>query len=132
MISLYESQIDDIPQVSELENEMVVQPFSEEEVQKIVFQMDHNKTSGPDGFPVELYQACWDIIKNELMTLFMDFHLGYLPLYNLNFGTIILIPKCREAITIQQYKPICLLNISFKFFTKVATNRITKVAKKDN
>jgi hypothetical protein len=132
MISLYESQIDDIPQVSELENEMVVQPFSEEEVQKIVFQMDHNKTSGPDGFPVELYQACWDIIKNELMVLFMDFHLGYLPLYSLNFGTIILIPKCREAITIQQYKPICLLNISFKLFTKVATNRITKVAKKDN
>jgi hypothetical protein len=132
MISLYESQIDDIPQVSELENEMVVQPFSEEEVQKIVFQMDHNKTSGRDGFPVELYQACWDIIKNEFMALFMDFHLGYLPLYSLNFGTIILIPKCREAITIQQYKLICLLNISFKFFTKVATNRITKVAKKDN
>ncbi|WVZ94912.1 LOW QUALITY PROTEIN: hypothetical protein U9M48_040741, partial [Paspalum notatum var. saurae] len=34
------------------------------------------------------------------------------------------------AINIQQYRPICLLNVSFKIFTKVATNRINKVAQK--
>jgi hypothetical protein len=63
------------------------------------------------------------------MALFMEFHLGNLPLYSLNFGTIILIPKCREVVTIQQYKLICLLNVSFKIFTKVTTNRVTEVAK---
>jgi hypothetical protein len=64
------------------------------------------------------------------MTLFMEFHSGRLLLYSLNFGTIILIPKCREAVTIQQYRPICLLNVSFKFFTKVTMNRVSEVAKK--
>jgi hypothetical protein len=63
--------------------------------------MEHNKAPGPDGFPAEFYQACWDIIKKDLMALSMEFHLGNLPLYSLNFGTIILIPKCREAVTIQ-------------------------------
>jgi hypothetical protein len=29
-----------------------------------------------------------------LMALFTDFHDGFLPLYRLNFGMIILIPKC--------------------------------------
>jgi hypothetical protein len=29
---------------------------------------------------------------------------------------------------IQQYRPICLLNVSFKIFTKVGTNSIIKVA----
>jgi hypothetical protein len=29
---------------------------------------------------------------------------------------------------IQQYKPICLLNVSYKIFTKVATNSINQVA----
>jgi hypothetical protein len=28
---------------------------------------------------------------------------------------------------IQQYKPICLLNVSYKIFTKVTTNRINQV-----
>jgi hypothetical protein len=79
---------------------------------------------------VEFYQACWDIIKKDLMALFMEFHLGNLSLYSLNFGTIILIPKSREVITIQQYRPICLLNVSFKIFTKVVAIRMTEVAKK--
>src|SRR5574344_1317365 len=64
------------------------------------------------------------------MLLFHDFHTGDLPIYSLNFGTIILLPKCKEATKIQQYRPICLLNVSFKIFTKVATNRIALVAQK--
>jgi hypothetical protein len=51
--------------------------------------MEHNKAPGPDGFPVEFYQACWEIIKEDLMELFWDFHSGNLPLYSLNFGTCI-------------------------------------------
>jgi hypothetical protein len=86
--------------------------------------MEHNKTPGLDGFPTKFYEACWNFIKEDLLALFMDFHAGALPLYMLNFGMIILIPKCWEATTIQQYRPICLLNVSFKIFTKVSNNRI--------
>ena len=53
---------------------------------------------------------------------------GNLQLYKLNFGVITLIPKKEEAVQIQQYRPICLLNVSFKIFTKVATNRVTGIA----
>jgi hypothetical protein len=86
--------------------------------------MEHNKALGPYGFLAEFYQVFWDLIKNDLMALFREFHRGNLPLYNLNFGTIILLPKCAEAMTIQQYRPICLLNVSLKIFTKVITNRL--------
>ena len=64
------------------------------------------------------------------MALFMEFHEGTLPLNSLNFGTIILLPKKKDAKAIQQYRPICLLNVSFKIFTKVATNRLSIVAQK--
>jgi hypothetical protein len=57
-ISLDESRTDDIPQVSEVENEQLVKPFSGKEVRHMVFQMEHNKAPGPDGFPTEFYQAC--------------------------------------------------------------------------
>lgn len=48
-------------------------------------------------------------------------------MFSLNFGVITLIPKVKEANRIQQYRPICLLNVSFKIFTKNATNRINSV-----
>jgi hypothetical protein len=38
--------------------------------------------------------------------------------------------KNKEAINIKQYRPICLLNMSFKFFTKVVVRRLTIVAEK--
>jgi hypothetical protein len=64
------------------------------------------------------------------MALFEDFYKGKLSLYSLNFGTIVLLPKCKEDTKIQQYKPIYLLNVSFKIFTKVETNRLMYVAQK--
>jgi len=53
-----------------------------------------------------------------------------LDLFNLNFGVITLIPKLQEVKMIQRYRPICILNVSFKIFTKVLTNRLTTVVNK--
>ena len=92
-LSLDESQIEDIPQINEDENKMLIDEFTEREVREAIFQMKHNKAPGPDGFPVEFYQVFWSLIKDDLMAMFREFHLGNLPLFNLNFGTICLIPK---------------------------------------
>src|SRR4051812_34079400 len=90
--------------------------------------MKHNKAPGPDGFPAEFYKKCWHIIKGDLMPMFHDFFAGHLQLFHLNFGSITLLPKKVEAIRIEEFRTICLLNVSFKFFTKVATNRLTQIA----
>jgi hypothetical protein len=37
-------------------------------------------------------------LKGDLMALFKDFQDGKLPLFQLNFGTIILLPKKEDAI----------------------------------
>ena len=60
--------------------------------------------------------------------MFNPLHDGQLELFRLNFGEIILLPKIKDAERIQQYRPICLLNVSFKIFTKVATIRLNTVA----
>ena len=57
-------------------------------------------------------------------------HEGDLPLHRLNYGVITLLPKKDDASRIEQYRPICLLNVSFKIFTKVGTNRVTSLAHK--
>jgi hypothetical protein len=64
------------------------------------------------------------------MALFNDFHEGRLPLFSLNFSIITLLPKQKEATHIRQFRPICLLNVSFKIFTKVAVNRMGGIEEK--
>jgi hypothetical protein len=124
-----EDQIHDIPQVSDEENEILIADFTENEVREAVFQMEHNKAPRPDGFPAEFYQVFWGVIKDDLLAMFYDFHMDSLDLFSLNFGIITLIPKIENATKIQQYRPICVLNVSFKTFTKVGTNRLNKVAR---
>jgi hypothetical protein len=43
---------------------------------------------------------------------------------------ISLIPKIKDANNIKQYRPICLLNVDYKWFTKVLTMRLTPYADK--
>jgi hypothetical protein len=126
--SMDETRTDDIPQVSIEEKNLLTAPYSEEEVKKAIFQMENNKAPGLDGFPAEFYQIFWEVIKVDLLELFCFLHSGQLELFRLNFGEIILLPKVNEAERIQQYRPICLLNVSFKIFTKVATIRLNTVA----
>jgi mannosylglycoprotein endo-beta-mannosidase len=56
-ITLDGLQTEDIPQVSALENELLTADFTEDEVRTAIFQMEHNKAPGPDGFPPEFYQV---------------------------------------------------------------------------
>ena len=123
-----EHRTGDIPQVSQPENDFLTAPFTEKEIRDAIFDMEHNKAPGPDGFPAEFYQHFWDIIKGDLMQVFHELHTGDLPVFSLNFGVITLLPKTHDASKIQQFRPICLLNVSFKILTKVATIRINSVA----
>jgi hypothetical protein len=56
-MELDEHLVQDIPQVSELENEYLTDVFTESEVKAAVFQMKHNKAPGPDGFPPEFIRS---------------------------------------------------------------------------
>jgi hypothetical protein len=51
-----------------------------------------------------------------------------LDIRRLNYGTITLLPKVKEASRVQQYRPICLLNCLYKWFTKVLTIQLEVVA----
>ena len=35
-----------------------------------------NKAAGPDKIPIEFHQVCWEVIKEDIIQLFHDFHEG--------------------------------------------------------
>ena len=90
--SMDETLRHDIPQVSEEENAALMAPFSDKEVKMAVFDMEHNKAPGPNGFSAEFYQFFWEVVKPDLMNLFYEFHARRLPIHSLNFGIITLLP----------------------------------------
>jgi hypothetical protein len=129
-LSLDNDRRSDILQISQEDNEKLTTVFTEQEVKEAIFQMKHNKAPGPDGFPAKFYQIFWEIIEGDLMALFKDFYDNRLPLFSLNFEIITLLPKQREATHIKHFRPICLLNVSFNFFTKVTINRLIGITSK--
>jgi len=109
---------DEQDKVTQEENDLLCRPFTLDEIQTVIFSLEKNSAPGPDHIPVEFYQNCWEIIKEDIMDMFLEFEIHNLDLGRLNYGVITLIPKLKEATKIQQYRPICLLNVSFKIFTK--------------
>lgn len=51
-------------------------------------------------------------------------------MYGLNFVLVTLVPKVSDACNMKQFRPISLLNCSFKMFSKLLTNSLGKVAQR--
>jgi hypothetical protein len=79
--------------VSENQNRSLEAPFTEEEVKKAIFYSYSDGAPSPDGLPFIFYQHFWDMLKDDLMAMFKDFHDGNLDIYRLNFAILTLIPK---------------------------------------
>ena len=70
------------------------------------------------------------VIKHVFMKLVEEFHKEKLDLKRLNYGVITLIPKIKEANSIKHFRPICLINVSFKIITKLLAVRLGHIADK--
>jgi hypothetical protein len=92
-----------------------------------VFESYPNGAPGLDDISFMFYQAFGEVIKPELMEMFDDLFHGRLDLYRLNFAFITIIPKENDARTMNKFRPISLLNYSYKIFTRVLSSRMAKV-----
>jgi hypothetical protein len=63
--------------------------------------MEKNKAARPDKIPIEFYQSYWNVVKDDIMQLFYDFHEGSVDISRINYGIITLLPKVSDAARIQ-------------------------------
>jgi hypothetical protein len=109
--------------------DILSKPFEEEEIKQAIDSMLDDSALGLNGFGSVFFKKIWNLIREDFIRMFKDVHDGELDIQRLNFGIITLIPKTKDVSTIKQYRPICLLNVDFKIFTKVLVNRLSSVAK---
>jgi hypothetical protein len=55
------------------------------------------------------------------------FEKGEINISRLNYAMIILIPKEEEARSLKKFRPISLINCSFKVFGKALNNRLVAI-----
>ena len=104
--------------------------FTTTEIDAVIRNLPNNKSPGPDGFNNEFFKQCWSIIKQDFYDLGRAFFQGSLCLRSINSSHITLLPKVDNPISISDYRPISLLNTSFKLLTKILANRLQPVITK--
>ena len=102
-------------------------PFTEEEIHKAISQLDRDKASGPDGFTIAVFQDCWDVIKEDLVRVFAEFHSSGIINQSTNASFIVLLPKKSVTKKISDFRPISLITSLYKIIAKVLSGRLRRV-----
>ena len=67
--------------------------FTEEEISRVIFQLDRDEALGPYGFTITVFQDCCDVIKEDLVRVFAEFHRCGIINQSTNATFIALLPK---------------------------------------
>ena len=102
-------------------------PFSEEEIHSALLELNGDKATGPDGFTVAFWQACWDFVKEKILELFKEFCDQRSFAKSLNTTFLVLISKKGGAEDLGDFLPISILGGLYKLLAKVLANRLKKV-----
>jgi hypothetical protein len=112
------------PKITQEDNENLVKPITREELKEALFEMHPDKAPGPDGFNPAFYQHFWDHCGEDVYVAAKDWlERGYFP-SSLNETNVCLIPKCENAISMKDMRPISLCNVLYKIISKMLANRL--------
>jgi len=105
--------------------------ITENELKMTLRSCSKKKSPGIDGLTYEFYLKNFEIMKNDLLTLFNRFleNPNEIPA-NFSDGVIILLPKISPARSVKDYRPISLLNSDYKIFAKILANRLKECIQK--
>lgn len=95
------------------------------ELQEALKNLKNNKSPGSDGYTAEFFKVFWnDLGKYVLNSINSSYREGILPL-TLRQGIITCIPKAdKDRRVLKNWRPISLLNITYKLATTCIANRI--------
>jgi hypothetical protein len=101
--------------------------FEEQEVWEVVRDLNGDKALGPDGFTMAFFKRCWDVVKEDIMAVFMEFHSRRKFEKSFNATFVSLIPKKAGAVDVKDFRPISLVGGVYKIISKVLANRFKSV-----
>ena len=116
----YLSQMD---QQSSDEMEAVV---TLDELDVVIKKCANNKSPGLDGLPYEFYKSTWSLIKNTFLNVIKCQMERFRIVKSNTVGATRLCSKVNGVPTVEQLRPITLLNCDYKIMSKVLVLRMSQ------
>lgn len=101
--------------------------FSKEEIWTALHDCPNLKAPGPDGLNAGWLKSLWNSISGKIEKFFDDFFLHSTVPRGNNSSFFTLVPKNNCPELVSDFRPISLINSSFKILLKVLANRISSV-----
>ena len=96
--------------ITAIENETLLAPFIEKEIQDAVFAMHPDKSPEPNGMNPAYYQRYWNIVGKDISAACLSFIASCEFPEGINDTHIVLIPKKKQVESMCGLRPISLCN----------------------
>ena len=113
--------------INQRQREILIAPFSDQEIKDAVWSCGGEKCPGPDGFNFNFIKEFWEVVKSDFRRFVDEFHVhGCFPKGS-NASFLALIPKINHPQTFDDYRPISLIGCMYKVIAKLLANRLKLV-----
>ncbi|GKD92086.1 RNA-directed DNA polymerase, eukaryota, reverse transcriptase zinc-binding domain protein, partial [Tanacetum coccineum] len=100
---------------------------NEVEVKNAMFDINHAKAPGPDGYTTRFYKSAWSIIGKDICKAVQEFFIKGKLLGEVNATLISLVSKMQNPNKVFDFRPISCCNVIYMCISKIVTNRIKGV-----
>ena len=107
-----------VNKVSSTQSRFLLSPVTNELIFSTLKSMKKNRAPGPDGFTVDFFIHCWDILGGDFCEAVKHFFCTGDMHKGINSTLIALLPKQDNPSSMQDFRPISLCTVVYKCITK--------------
>lgn len=94
------------------------QPLTPSDIKIAVWEPGPREALGRDGIQVGFYKNNWEIVKDKICQIALDFFVGHSTIQQINFTDLVLISKVKHPQFPFDFRLIGLCNSIYKIISK--------------